>query len=80
MLKLQQLVRELVDPVHVGALLAIHLHVDEQPVHQRGGGRILEGLVRHHVAPVAGRIADGEQDGPTALAGLGECEIGRAHV
>ena len=58
----QQLVRELVDAVEVGPLLAVHLHVDEQLVHQRRGRLVLEGLVRHDVAPVAGGVADREQD------------------
>ena len=47
-----------VDRVDVGALLAVDLHVHEQRVHQRGDLRVLERLVRHHVAPVARRIAD----------------------
>ena len=51
-----------VDPVHVGPLLAVDLDVDEALVHQRRDLRVLERLVRHHVAPVAGRVADGEQD------------------
>ena len=51
-----------VDPVHVGPLLAVDLDVDEALVHQRRGLRVLERLVRHHVAPVAGRVTDREQD------------------
>ena len=51
-----------VDRVEVGPLLAVDLDVDEALVHQRRGGRVLERLVRHHVAPVAGRVADREQD------------------
>ena len=51
-----------VDGVHVRPLLAIDLDVDEALVHERRRVRILEGLVRHHVAPVAGRIADREED------------------
>ena len=51
-----------VDPVHVGPLLAVDLDVDEALVHQRRDLRVLERLVRHHVAPVAGRVADREQD------------------
>ncbi len=61
-----------VDPVDVGALLPIHLHVDEEAVQQLGGGRVLEGLVGHDVAPVTGRVADGDQEGPVLVAGLGE--------
>ena len=58
----QHLVRELVDLVEVGPLLAVHFHVDEQPVHDRGRRLILERLVRHHVAPVTGGVTDREQD------------------
>ena len=51
-----------VDVVEVGPLLAIDLHVHEMFVHDRGRGRVLERLVGHHMAPVARRVADGEQD------------------
>ena len=61
-----------VDGVDVGALLAVDLDVDEEVVHLRGDGRILEALVRHDVAPVAGRVADREQDRPAAALGLGQ--------
>jgi hypothetical protein len=68
--------------VEVRALLAVDLDVDEQLVHHRGGGRILEALVGHHVAPVAGRVADREQDGAVVLpAGLVKrCGIPRVPV
>ena len=58
-----QLLRHLVDLIQVGTLFAIHLDVDEQSIHQRGGGGVLEGLVRHDMAPMAGRVADGQQNG-----------------
>ena len=58
----QQRVRGLVDLVEVRPLLAVDLDVDERVVHHRGDGRILERLVRHHVAPVARRVADRQQD------------------
>jgi hypothetical protein len=51
-----------VNRVEVGAFLAVDLDVDEQLVHHRGGGLVLEGLVRHDVAPVARRITDAQQD------------------
>ena len=54
----EQLVGGLIDLVEVGAFFAIDLDVDEQAVHERGDGRIGEGLVGHHMAPMAGRIAD----------------------
>ncbi len=58
----QHLVGGLVDLVEVGPLLAIHLDVHEEAVHHRRHLRILEGFVGHDMAPVTGRIADGEQD------------------
>ncbi|MCI1728705.1 MAG: hypothetical protein LKM32_04660 [Chiayiivirga sp.] len=58
----QGLMRELVDLVEVGAFLAVQLDVDEQRVHHLRRRRVLETLVRHHVAPVASRVADREQD------------------
>ena len=57
-----------VDRVDVGPLLAIDLDVDEVLVHVGGGLRVLEGLALHHVAPVAGRVADREQDRAVLLA------------
>ncbi len=61
-----------VDRVEVRALLAVDLDRDEEAVHQLRGRRILEALVLHHVAPVAGGVADREQDRPVELAGAGE--------
>ena len=52
-----------VDGVDVGSFLAVDLHADEALVHQRGGRVVLEGLVRHDVAPVAGRVTHREQHG-----------------
>ena len=51
-----------VDVVDVGPLLAVDLHVHEEVVHHRGHVGVLEALVGHHVAPVAGRVADRQQD------------------
>ena len=51
-----------VDGVDVGAFLAIDLDVDEIAVHQGGDRVVLEALMRHHVAPVAGGVADGQED------------------
>src|SRR5205823_10662823 len=51
-----------VDPVQVRALLTVDLDADEALVHQRRGDVVLEGLVLHDVTPVAGRVADREQD------------------
>ena len=65
-----QVQRRHVDLVDVGPLLAIDLDVDEQLVHHRRGGVVLEALVRHHVAPVAGGVADREQDRLVGALGL----------
>ena len=51
-----------VDRVEVGALLAIDLDADEVLVHVCGRLGVLERLALHHVAPVASRIADRQQD------------------
>ena len=68
-----------VDRVEVGPLLAIHLDVHEALVHQRRRRVVLERLVRHHVAPVARRVADAQQDrlvfGLRALERLGRPRI-----
>ena len=61
-----------VEGVDVGALLAVDLDVDEVLVHVGGGLGVLEGLVLHHVAPVAGGVADREQDRAVLVAGAGQ--------
>ena len=75
----EQRVRRLVDLVEVRPLLAVDLDVDEELVHHRGDRRVLERLVRHHVAPVAGRVADRQQHrlvlAPRALQRLGAPRI-----
>ncbi len=68
----EQMQRVHVDLVDVGPLLAIDLDVDEQRVHHARGRLVLEALVRHHVAPVARRIADREQDRLVGLLCFGE--------
>ena len=65
----------LVDLVEVGPLLAIDLDVDEVAVHQGGDLGVLEALVRHHMAPVAGGIADRKEDRLVLLPGGGECGL-----
>ena len=49
--------------IDVGALLAIDLHTDEARVHLSRGLLVLERFVRHHVAPMARRVADRDEDG-----------------
>ena len=68
----QDMQRLHVDGVDVGALLAIDLDVDEQLVHHRRDLRRFEALVRHDMAPMAGGIADREQDRPVGAPGLGQ--------
>ncbi len=58
-----------VDRVDVGALLAVDLDRDEVLVHEGGRRVVLERLALHHVAPVAGRVADRQQDRRIALGG-----------
>ena len=61
-----------VNLVHVGALLAVHLDADEVAVERGGGGFGLEGFAFHDVAPMAGGVADAEEDGLALGARLGE--------
>ena len=53
--------RRHVDGVDVGPLLPVHLDAHEVLVHERGRRGVLERLVRHDVAPVAGGVPDGDQ-------------------
>ena len=55
-----------VDGVDVGPLLAVDLDVDEVLVHVRRGRLVLERLVRHHVAPVAGGVPDADSSTGTS--------------
>ena len=57
-----QLHRRHVDLIEVGALLAVDFDADEVLVQVARDPWILEGLSLHHMAPVAGRIADREED------------------
>src|SRR5690606_10341136 len=54
------------------ALLAVDLDVDEQLVHQRRDLFVFEALMSHHMAPVAGRVADREKDRLVLLARLAQ--------
>ena len=61
-----------VDLVHVGPLLAVHLDADERLVHLLRDVGDGEALPLHHVAPVAGRVADREEDRLVLGAGASE--------
>jgi hypothetical protein len=52
-----------VNLVDVRALLPVDLYWNESFVEQAGDPGILEGFVLHHVAPVAARISNREEDG-----------------
>ena len=62
----------LVARVHVGPLVAIHLHGDIKLVDERGDLRVLVGLAVHDVAPVAPDGANVEQDGLVLGLGAGK--------
>ena len=62
--------RRHVNLVEVGPFLAIDFDVDEVRVHRGGDFGVLEAFMLHHVAPVAGAVANGEKDRPVELAGL----------
>jgi hypothetical protein len=51
-----------VDRVDVRALLAVDFDADKALVHQRRDLGVLERLALHHVAPVARRVADRDED------------------
>ena len=58
----EQVLRTLVDPIQIRALLPVDLDVDKELVHELRGARILKGFVGHDVAPVARGVAHREQD------------------
>ncbi len=61
-----------IDAVDVGALFAVNLDIDEVGVHESGGLRILETLMRHDMAPMAGGVTNRQQDRAFGVACLGE--------
>ena len=52
-----------VDPVHVGTLFPVYLDADKRGVQEFGSPRVVKRLARHHMAPVAGGVPDGKEDG-----------------
>ena len=61
-----------VDGVHVGPLLAVDLDGHELLVEDARDLRVLERLLLHHVAPVAGGVADAEEHRPPQRARFGK--------
>ncbi len=51
-----------VDAIDIRTLFAIYLDADEIVIQDRGDRFVLERLALHHMAPMAGGIADGEKD------------------
>jgi len=72
----ESLMRELVDLVDIWPLFAIDLDIDVQRVHHARGCFVFEAFVRHDVAPVAGGVADREQDRLVRRARGGERLVG----
>ncbi len=68
-----QLDRRHIDLVDVRPLLAVDFDGDEVLVEDFGRLRILERLTFHHVAPVAGRVPDRQEDRLVLLLGPVEC-------
>jgi hypothetical protein len=58
----ERMKRSHVDVIDIRPLLAINLDVHEELVHHRGGSRVLEAFMGHDMTPMAGRVADGEQN------------------
>ncbi len=61
-----------VDGVDVGPFLTVDLDAHEAVVEPGRHHRVLERFVGHDMAPVAGRVADGQEDGLVLLGGPGE--------
>jgi hypothetical protein len=62
-----------VDRVDVGTLFAVDLDADEVLVHQGRRLLVLEALALHDMAPVAGRVADRDQQRDVALVCPAQC-------
>ena len=58
-----------VDRIDVRTFFPVDFHVHEAGVHRRRDLGVLEALVGHDVAPVAGRVADAQQDGNVTFDG-----------
>ena len=62
--------RRHIDLIDIRPLFAIDFDIDEQLVHHARGRFILEAFVRHDMAPMAGGVADREENGSIAALGL----------
>jgi hypothetical protein len=64
-----------VNAIDVGPFLAVHLDGNKFFVEQRGDIGVLKRFVRHHMAPVAGRISDAEKNRLLFGTRLGESRL-----
>jgi hypothetical protein len=53
--------------IEIRTLLAVDLDVDEARIHRCCDCPVLEAFMGHDMAPVTGRIADGQQDRPVGF-------------
>ncbi len=58
-----------VDGVDVGTFFSVDFYVDEQLVHDRRGRRVFEAFMGHDMAPMAGGVANRQQDRPVQFLG-----------
>ena len=58
--------------IQVRSRLAVHLHAHIVAIHHGGDARVLEAFVLHHMAPVAGAVADADEQRHIALPRLGD--------
>jgi hypothetical protein len=61
-----------IELIKIRPLFPVNLNIDEKFVHGPGHIFIFEGLLFHDVTPVAGRIADTQEDGFVLFPGTGE--------
>ena len=68
----QRLMGELVNLVDIGPFLTINLYTNKHFVHQPRSRLVFEAFVRNDVTPMAGAVADREQDRLVLCARFGE--------
>src|SRR5205807_5310599 len=61
-----------IDAIDIRTFLPVDLGGNEVSVHECGSFRVLEALVSHHMAPMTGRVADGQEHRFVVGAGAGE--------